>query len=115
MTIRPRSSVNPFWKFLRTFQSNAVLIAFSTASAPPSTKKTYWKYSGLAMRANVSTNSAISTACAGPVGLSKSSTMRQPMSRSARAASSPAFTPAHTVSTGTPRRITNPGEKNISR
>ena len=30
---------SPFFWFLRTFQSNAVLSAFSTASAPPETKK----------------------------------------------------------------------------
>ena len=60
-------------------------------------------------------NAAISSAWAGPVGLSKSRIIRQLMSRSWRASRTPARIPSHTVSTGTPRRITNPGEKNISR
>ena len=60
-------------------------------------------------------NAAISMAWAGPVGLSKSRIMRQLMSRSWRASRTPALTPSHTVSTGTPRRMTKPGEKNISR
>ena len=59
--------------------------------------------------------SAISSAWPAPEGLSKSRIMRHPMSRSLRASSTAADTPAHTVSTGTPSLMTNPGEKNISR
>ncbi len=45
--------------FRRTFQSKATFIAFSTASAPPSTKKTCLDQSGRARPEKASTNSAI--------------------------------------------------------
>ena len=48
----------------------------------------------------------------GPFSLTKSRIMRQPMSRSVRASTTPADTPAHTVDTSTSKK---PGEKNISR
>ena len=49
----------PAARFLRTFQSKAVLSAFSTASAPPVMKNRCGMSAGLAMRAKVSTNSAM--------------------------------------------------------
>ena len=51
----------PFARFLRTFQSNATFSAFSTPSVPPSMKKAYWRWGGIAMRPKVSTNHAYST------------------------------------------------------
>jgi hypothetical protein len=44
---------------LRAFQSNATLIAFSTASAPPAIQKWYGNPAGVTCVANVSTNSAM--------------------------------------------------------
>jgi len=56
----PFSLVSPFLKFFRIFQSNAVLMAFSIPSEPPSMKNMcLFSVGGTAMRAKVSTNSAM--------------------------------------------------------
>ena len=56
----PRSPF-PAARFFRTFQSNAVLSAFPTATPPPAMKKVCGRLPGIAIREKVSTNRAIST------------------------------------------------------
>ncbi len=56
--MEPRSPEYPLALFFRTFQSNATLSAFSTASAPPDTKKAWGSSSGMPTRPNVSTKRA---------------------------------------------------------
>ena len=54
----PSSAGRPCASLCRRFQSNAVFSAFSTASAPPSTKNRCGSAGSPSTRANVSTNSA---------------------------------------------------------
>ncbi len=61
MTLLPFSPAIPFALLRRTFQSKATFSAFSTPSAPPSTKNAYFIAAGLARRPKVSTNHAYST------------------------------------------------------
>ena len=66
-------------------------------------------------RSHPAAKATISSAWAGPDGLSKSRMRRQVMSRSALASRTPAARPSQIVSIGTPSFSANPGEKNISR
>ena len=54
----PRSRDRPAASLRRLFQSKAALSAFSTASAPPSTKNKWGRAGSPSTRAKVSTNSA---------------------------------------------------------
>jgi hypothetical protein len=58
MILVPSSGERPAASFCRLFQSKAILSAFSTASAPPSTKNRCGSAGSPTTRLNVSTNSA---------------------------------------------------------
>ena len=58
MILVPSRRSRPAASFCRLFQSKATLSAFSTASAPPSTKNRWGRAGSPSTRAKVSTNSA---------------------------------------------------------